>query len=187
MRRAGAERQAGFTLLEAVLAAAVMGLLMAAAASLVSSGIRSWLNGLLQVNSQQDARTARMFLVDALNTAQASSVLVGVSGTGGAPGSMVAFADVYGDTFQVWQAGTQLKAAVWKPVTYTPDASYPPNAPASRSWVLVPSGLSSFRVYYPNSKDFSNINFSICLAKAAAYAKMPMQILVSDSVEFRNP
>ena len=187
MRRLHSKRESGFTLVEAMLAAAVMGILMAAAAALVSSGIRSWLNGLLQINSQQDARTARTFLLNSLNTAQASSVMVGTSDTSAALGSMVVYADVYGDTFQVWQTGTQLQAAVWKPVTYTPDASYPPAAPPSRQWTLIKSGLSSFRVYYPNNKDFSNLNFSFCLAQAAAYAKVPVQLLVSESVNLRNP
>jgi prepilin-type N-terminal cleavage/methylation domain-containing protein len=187
MTRFRAKRATGFTLIEVMLATAVIGLLMAVAASLVSSGIRSWLNGLLQVTSQQDVRTARMFLVNSLNTAQAASVLVGTSNTGETVGSMVAYADVYGDTIQVWQAGDKLMAAVWKPVTYTPDEAFPPTVPPTRAWVLINSGVSSFRAYYPNNKDFSNINLSLCLAKAARYAKVPVQILVSDSIELRNP
>jgi len=187
MKRGRAERQAGFTLLEALLAAAVMGVLMATAASLVSSGIRAWLNGLLQVNSQQDARTARSFLLDSLNTAQALSVMVGTSNTAAPLGSMVAYADVYGDTFQVWQSGTKLQAAVWKAVTYTTDAVYPPDYAPSRQWTLINAGVSSFRVYYPNNKDFSTLSFSFCLAQTAAYAKVPLQILVSESVDLRNP
>jgi prepilin-type N-terminal cleavage/methylation domain-containing protein len=168
--------QSGFTLIELMIAIGILGLLSALISRLVTAGIGSWQNGLAQVQVQQEVRLAREYIEKNLRLASTASVLVSRTGTAQPLYSMVSFTDVDGQQHQVFQNNGDLIADVW-PNTWT----------AHRRITLIKNDLQSFHVYFPNTKNFTAINVSVLAERNTRFLKRPAQMLMTASVQLRNP
>ena len=157
--------QKGFTLVELMIAVAIMGIISAVIAQLFTAGVRGWLFSNASILSNQQARTARNLIIKMTRNASASTVMIERYDADQPPLSMISFTDVKGNNYAFYQDTLYNDDATPKPVA---------NRLVMSGWelsggvrvpttdhVLISKKLQVFSVYYPNVKDMRNINFSI--------------------------
>src|SRR5258708_3298359 len=146
--------QKGFTLIELMIAVAVMGLLALVVGKLVSAGMQYWFETYAQITTQQKVRVARDYVLNNLRYATITSVMISKSNTAEPNSSMVSFVDVYGNTQSYYQQNGDLLVNDWRL-----------GKPSAQTSKLISHDLQQFSVYYPNQKDFSHIDFSLYVKK----------------------
>jgi prepilin-type N-terminal cleavage/methylation domain-containing protein len=174
--------QLGVTMIELMIAVAVLGLLSLVFSKLVMAGLQSWKNNFNQTMMLRRANTARDTMKYELRNASASTFFVSRTNTTEPFFSSVTFLDTMGNTRQFYKQTDRL-------IFYTNEKGR-----ERRDALLVLSDrgrmqFESLRFFYPDEKDFSVINFSFSILKNKEdkMQRQDIRHVVSGSVELRNP
>lgn len=174
--RTGSER--GFTLLQTMLAVAVLGILAALTARLLGQVLRSWVMTRATFEVHQSSRQSRDLLVQALRNASASSVIITRANTLQPPLSKLCFIDTNGDSRVVFQEGRRLIQGTWSSTTAT----------VSDTHVLLNDYVERFNAYYPDQKDPTHVAFSLMIrATPLRMQGKPIELLTTGDVEMKAP
>jgi prepilin-type N-terminal cleavage/methylation domain-containing protein len=176
--------QSGFTLIEAMLAVAILGVIMVVVDKLILGGLMAWAYSKSSFSAQNDVRITREQITKQLHEASASSVVISRTGTAQPEGSMITFVDVQGNTFTYYQHLDTLR--------YTADWASGPLSATSESKTLILSDLQRLRFYYPENKDYTKIGVMFQverwpLPNAPSARQVPNRFRYNGIVLLRNP
>jgi prepilin-type N-terminal cleavage/methylation domain-containing protein len=173
--------QRGFTLVEAVITAAISGMLMVVVARLFLGSYTGWLFNYSTMIAQQKSRIFRDSLIKNVRQAQASTVEVSRFNSNQPPRSMLSFTDMQGRNWAFYQFDNEARMGKWVP-------SGGSRAISSYNTVI-PDKLERLIFYYPNAKDLRNLNFAFNVewTLLADNKLKPVSIHMVGEIEIRDP
>jgi prepilin-type N-terminal cleavage/methylation domain-containing protein len=180
-RRAGEQ---GFTLVEMIIAALVMGIIMVVVARLFLGSFKGWLFNYSAMTAQSRARVYRDTIIKRLRQGQASTIEISRYNNNQPPRSMLSFTDASGKNWMFVQKDNAVLMGPWYLNTSSNLRVLSPTAN-----VAINDKVQRLLFYTPDMKDLSTVNFALDLewTLLADNKLKPITIQMVGSVEVRDP
>ena len=177
MKRVGAFRQSGQSLIQLMMVVAILSMLSMLVARLFKRATMNWYVGKAATQLAFNAHAARRYLGTNLREAAVSSVSISRVAASQPALSQVSWVDASGLSLMVYQSGRKLYAAGWSgtPVPVSPS-------------VIVPSGLERFHVFYPDPKNPTRLHFNVTMSEHLFPRNLsPIRYTTGGDLELKNP
>lgn len=168
----------GQTLLQLMMAVALMSILAALTAKLLQGVLNSWAKGQAGLAVHQGSRATRDLVVNGLRNASASSIIITRADALQPPMSKLCYVDAGGTSLTVFQSGKRLIRGTWTSTTAT----------VTNQTVVMNDYVERFMVYYPNVKVINQVAFSLSVrARPLATNSADITLLTTGDVEMKAP
>lgn len=170
--------QKGFTLIEAMIVVAIMGIIGMVVSRMLRGGMQGWYFNVGHMSSQRQIRVARDTFTKFVRQASAATVIIDRLNASQPVLSMITFVDSAGNSRAFFQKNNQFYAGLWSGTRTN----------VSSTNLLLPNYLQRASFYYPDSKNFSKLGFcfySVWPIPASLGTSIPTAL--NGTVDIRDP